>query len=118
MDFKGYAEKVKYSAEVIEYFADTEDVLLHRDASLTYQNRRLGAQRISFNSRINVLEAIGDPVMEETDQKMYGLDMGYHMEHESGVVVDGSTKYGDGYYLGEYIFKVGDDVLKVYNSVI
>jgi lipopolysaccharide assembly outer membrane protein LptD (OstA) len=115
-DFSAYAEKVKYNAEVIEYFADTEDILLHRNANLTYQNRRLGAQRISFNSRLNVLEAVGDPVMEETDQKMYGVDMGYHMEHESGVVVDGSTKYGDGYYLGEYIFKVGDDVLKVYNS--
>ena len=115
-DFRAYAEKVKYNADVIEYFADTEDVLLHRNASLTYQNRKLGAQRISFNSRINVLEAVGDPVMEETDQKMYGVDMGYHMEHEAGVVVDGSTKYGDGYYLGEYIFKVGDDVLKVYNS--
>ncbi len=115
-DFKAYAEKVKYNAEVIEYFADTEDVLLHRNASLTYQNRTLSAQRVSFNSRVNVLEAVGDPVMEEVDQKMYGIDMGYHMEHEAGVVVDGSTKYGDGYYLGEYIFKVGDDVLKVYNS--
>jgi len=116
-DFARQAEKVEYEADVIEYFAKTEDIFLGGNAGLAYQNRKLSADRIDFNSRLNVLEAVGDPVMEEEGQKMYGVDMGYHMDHESGVVVEGSTKYGDGYYLGEHIFKVGSDVLKVYNSV-
>ncbi len=116
-DFTEQAEKVEYEADMIEYFAQTENIFLEGNAGLTYQNRNLSADRIDFNSRLNVLEAIGNPVMEEDDQKMYGEDMGYHMDHESGVVVEGSTKYGDGYYLGEHIFKVGKDVLKVYNSV-
>jgi lipopolysaccharide assembly outer membrane protein LptD (OstA) len=115
-DFSSYAEKVRYKADKIEYFADTEDIALRGNAGLVYQKKSLGADNIDFNSRMNVLEAVGDPVMEEDDQKMYGVDMGYHMDHESGVVVEGSTKYGDGYYLGEQIFKVGKDVLKVYNS--
>ena len=116
-DFAAQAENVEYRADIIEYFAKTEDIFLQGNAGLTYQNRNLSAERIDFNSRLNVLEAVGNPVMEEESQKMYGVDMGYHMEHESGVVVEGSTKYGDGYYLGEHIFKVGKDVLKVYNSV-
>lgn len=115
-EFSSHAEKVRYRADNIEYFADAEDIALRGNAELEYQNRSLGAEMIDFNSRLNVLEAIGDPVMEEDDQRMYGVDMGYHMDHESGVVVDGSTKYGEGYYLGEHIFKVGKDVLKVYNS--
>ena len=116
-DFSAQAEKVEYRADVIEYFAKREDIFLGGNAGLTYQNRNLSADRIDFNSRLNVLEAVGNPVMEEDSQKMYGVDMGYHMDHEAGVVVEGSTKYGDGYYLGEHIFKVGKDVLKVYNSV-
>jgi lipopolysaccharide assembly outer membrane protein LptD (OstA) len=115
-NFSSYAEKVRYRADKIEYFADTEDIALRGNAGLVYQNKSLEADKIDFNSRLNVLEAVGDPVMEEEGQKMYGIDMGYHMDRESGVVVEGSTKYGDGYYLGEHIFKVGNDVLKVYNS--
>ena len=116
-DFTAQAEKVEYRGDVIEYFAQKEDIFLGGKAGLTYQGRKLSADRIDFNSRLNVLEAVGNPIMEEDSQKMYGVDMGYHMEHQSGVVVDGSTKYGDGYYLGEHIFKVGKDVLKVYKSV-
>jgi lipopolysaccharide assembly outer membrane protein LptD (OstA) len=42
--------------------------------------------------------------------------MGYDMETEAGVIIDGSTKYDPGYYQGERIYKVGDDILKVYGS--
>jgi lipopolysaccharide assembly outer membrane protein LptD (OstA) len=47
---------------------------------------------------------------------MFGKDMGYDLDSGGGLIVDGSTKYGDGYYEGERIFKAGEDILKVYNS--
>ena len=109
-------ERVKYSADVIEYFADTENIFLRGNAVLTYQDSGLEADRIDFNSRLNLLEASGGPILEEEGQRMYGVDMGYDMGTEAGVVVDGSTKYGEGYYQGQDIFKVGRDVLKVYHS--
>jgi lipopolysaccharide assembly outer membrane protein LptD (OstA) len=115
-DFSRSNERVKYSADVIEYFADTESVLLLGHAVLKYQDSGLEAERIDFNSRLDLLEATGEPVLEEEDQRMYGVEMGYDMDSEAGVVVDGSTKYGEGYYEGKDIFKVGKDVLKVYNS--
>ncbi|OQX84947.1 MAG: hypothetical protein B6D63_03465 [Candidatus Latescibacteria bacterium 4484_7] len=115
-DFPTEADRVIYNAVIIEYFADTEDVVLRRNASLKYSNRTLMADRIDFNSRLNVLEAVGEPVIDESGQKMYGSEMGYDLDSNTGVVLNGSTKYGEGYYQGQEIYKVGSDVLKVYNS--
>ena len=114
--FNRASDRVKYSAETIEYFADNESIRLRGKAVLNYQDSGLEAERIDFNSRLNLLEATGSPVLEEGGQRMYGDDMGYDMDTEAGVVVDGSTKYGEGYYQGRDLFKVGKDVLKVYGS--
>ncbi len=115
--FRAHSERVRYSADVIEYYADSEDLKLDGNAELIYQNKSLGAKRIDFNSRLNILEATGDPILEEDDQKIYGLVMGYDMESEAGLVADGSTSYEQGFYRGENIYKVGKDILKVYHSV-
>lgn len=115
-DFAKGAERIRYGADIIEYFADTEDIVLDGNAVLSYQDKKLEAQHIDFNSRINVLEAVGNPVLEEAGQRMYGIDVGYDMDSEAGIVVDGSTKYEEGYYRGGHIFKVGENVLKVYKS--
>ena len=115
-DFARTSERVQYNADEIEYFAKSENVLLQGHAFLKYQNSSLEAKRIDFNSRLNLLEATGDPVLEEDAQRMYGTDMGYDLDSEAGVIVEGSTKYGEGYYQGKDIYKVGTDVLKVYRS--
>ncbi len=114
--FRKSNERVQYNADLIEYFARTENVLLNGRSFLKYQNSSLTAKRIDYNSRLNLLEATGAPVLEEKEQRMFGDDMGYDLDSEGGVIVGGSTKYGEGYYQGDNIFKVGDDVLKVYNS--
>ncbi|MFA4948478.1 MAG: putative LPS assembly protein LptD [Candidatus Krumholzibacteriia bacterium] len=114
--FRKSNERVQYNADRIEYFARTENVLLNGRSFLKYQNSSLTAKRIDYNSRLNLIEATGAPVLEEKEQRMFGDDMGYDLDSEGGVIVGGSTKYGDGYYQGDNIFKVGEDVLKVYNS--
>jgi hypothetical protein len=116
-DFDLESETVAYEASRIEYFATTEDIVLHENAKVKYQNKSLDADFINFSSRLNVLDAQGDPVLEEAEQKMYGNGMGYDMDSEGGLVKDGATKYDTGYYLGKRIFKQGDDVLKVYGSI-
>ncbi|MDD3643060.1 MAG: putative LPS assembly protein LptD, partial [Candidatus Krumholzibacteria bacterium] len=116
-DFAGTSETVAYEAKLIEYFAATEDIVLKDGAKVDYQNKSLAADFINFSSRLNVLDAHGDPVLEEAGQKMYGYGMGYDMDSAGGIVMDGSTRYDQGYYLGKRIFKQGDDVLKVYGSV-
>ncbi len=115
-EFSRDAEKITYEASEIEYFATTEDFVMHVGAKLNYQNKTLTAEFINFSSRLNILDAHGEPALDENGQMMYGYGMGYDMETEGGLVMDGSTKYDQGYYLGKRIFKQGDDVLKVYGS--
>lgn len=115
-DFDEEAQRISYQATNIEYFARTEDISLDRNASLNYQNKTLVADHIDFSSKLNILKAEGNPVLEENEQKIYGEDMGYDMDRGGGLVTEGSTQYESGYYLGEHIFKDGEDILKVYNS--
>lgn len=115
-DFDKEAQRISYQATKIEYFARTEDISLDRNASLNYQNKTLAADHIDFSSKLNILKAEGSPVLVENEQKMYGEDMGYDMDRGGGLVTKGSTQYESGYYLGEHIFKDGEDILKVYNS--
>jgi lipopolysaccharide assembly outer membrane protein LptD (OstA) len=114
--FPASNERVQYNADRIEYFAATENVLLNGRSFLKYQNSSLTAKRIDYNSRLNIIEATGAPILEEKEQRMFGDDMGYDLDSEGGLIAGGSTKYGEGYYRGDHIFKVGEDVLKVYNS--
>ncbi len=115
-DFGKASESVRYNADTIEYYAARESMVMRGTAVLKYQDSSLEARRIDYDSRLNIIEATGDPVLEEEGQRMYGADMGYDMDTQAGVVVDGSTKYDQGYYVGRNIFKVGSDVLKVYRS--
>ena len=89
---------------------------MNNKASLFYENNTLTADHIDFNSKMNILKAEGTPMLEESDQEMYGYEMGYDMGG-GGIVVDGSTQYNKGYYQGKHIFKDGDDILKVYDSI-
>jgi lipopolysaccharide assembly outer membrane protein LptD (OstA) len=114
--FEKASERVRYSADTIEYYAARESIVMRGKAVLKYQDSSLEARRIDYDSRSNIIEATGDPVLEEEGQRMFGVDMGYDMDNGAGVVVDGSTKYDEGYYVGRHIFKVGSDVLKVYRS--
>jgi lipopolysaccharide assembly outer membrane protein LptD (OstA) len=115
-EFARESEKISYEASEIEYFATTEDIVMHEGSKVDYQNKSLTAEYINFSSRLNILDAHGDPALDENGQMMYGYGMGYDMETEGGLVMDGSTKYDQGYYLGRRIFKEADDVLKVYGS--
>jgi lipopolysaccharide assembly outer membrane protein LptD (OstA) len=109
-------ERVVYGGDVIEYFADRQNIRLIGNATLRYKDSSLSAKRIDFSSKLDLLEATGNPILEETGQKMYGDDMGYDMDTEAGVILNGQTKYGEGYYEGRDLFKVGRDILKVYGS--
>ncbi|MFO7915104.1 MAG: putative LPS assembly protein LptD [Candidatus Krumholzibacteriales bacterium] len=116
-DFNSESEKIKYSGNNIEYFADTEDISIDRSASIDYQNKTLEADHIDFNSKLNILKAEGSPVLKEHNQEMYGYEMGYDMDRNGGLVTSGSTQYDNGYYRGGHIFKDGKDILKVYDSI-
>jgi lipopolysaccharide assembly outer membrane protein LptD (OstA) len=114
--FDANAEKVVYKADTIDYYAKERDLVLIHNASLVYQNRTLLGDQITYNSTFQLLDAVGKPVLIEGQDKFYGEQMDYDLDVGIGLVRQGSTKFMQGFYQGRRIAKVGDKVLKVWNS--
>jgi lipopolysaccharide assembly outer membrane protein LptD (OstA) len=114
--FQQEAEKVVYSAQQIEYFARDKDIKLDDKAKVVYQNRTLLGKHIVYHSNLQLLDATGSPILIEGSEKFYGEEMGYDLENGVGIVKKGSTQFMEGYYNGEQVAKVGDNVMKVWKS--
>ncbi len=114
--FPRKAERVEYAAERIRYFADKEDLVLAGKSRVDYRNSRLEADNITYHARVQVLDATGSPTLTDAGQAITGHRMDYDLESETGLVVDGSTQYQQGYYSGQNLAKVGENELKVWNS--
>lgn len=114
--FKDKAEKVEYAGKRIEYFAKQKDIALQNEAKVVYQNRTLLGDNIVYHSTLELLDATGSPILIEGGDKFYGTEMAYDLESGVGVVEQGSTQFMEGYYYGKEVAKVGDNVMKVWNS--
>jgi lipopolysaccharide assembly outer membrane protein LptD (OstA) len=114
--FRQEAEAVVYSARRIEYFARDKDIKLDDKAKVVYQDRTLLGKHIVYHSTLQLLDATGSPILIEGSEKFYGEEMGYDLENGVGIVKKGSTQFMEGFYTGEQVAKVGDNVMKVWNS--
>lgn len=116
LPFGDHAEKVVYSARRIEYFAFRKDLVLKDSARIRYQNRTLSGDEVTYFSSIQMLDARGEPQLVDEGETFYGELMDYDMDAGSGLVTDGSTQFGEGYYFGKHVAKVGENEMKVWNS--
>ncbi|MCI0450766.1 MAG: hypothetical protein L0Z51_00060 [Candidatus Latescibacteria bacterium] len=114
--FPEKAETVKYAAERIRYYADKQDLVLDEKARVDYKDSRLEAENITYHASVQVLDATGSPTLTDAGQAIVGEQMDYDMEGETGLVIEGSTQYEQGYYSGENLAKVGENEMKVWNS--
>ena len=114
--FSGKAERVEYAADTIQYYARTRDLVLTHNAKVDYKGKTLIGKNITYSADLALLDATGKPLLIEGADKLYGTRMDYDLDVGGGLVRGGTTKFMDGYYNGETIAKVGDNVLKVWNS--
>jgi lipopolysaccharide assembly outer membrane protein LptD (OstA) len=114
--FPEKAEPVAYSGDTIQYYAKRRDLVLDRRAKVEYSGKTLLGDHVTFYANLSLLDAEGSPVLIEGPDKLYGRQMDYDLDSGVGLVQEGSTKFMDGYYSGSHLSKVGDDVLKVWNS--
>lgn len=119
LTFKSFREKsepVEFAADTAQYNAKRRDLVLDGKGRVDYQHRTLLGRHITYNADLKLLDATGKPVLIEGPDKFYGKRMDYDLDTDVGVVRSGSTKFMEGFYQGENIAKVGDNVLKVWNS--
>jgi lipopolysaccharide assembly outer membrane protein LptD (OstA) len=106
-------EEVEYSSKRIEFFINEHLINLTGQAELKYKNLRLAAEQVEFNSEKQTLQATGEPILWESEQKVIGERMTYSLQSARGTIFHGDTRFQKGFYTGDQIRKVGDKILNV-----
>lgn len=120
---------IKYSAKDSAIFDVSEKkLLLYNEGDLKYKDYDMKAARITFFKENETLESkgipdttnsgkyIGTPVFYEGAKKYEAYSIKYNFNTRKGNISMGSTEMEGGYYTGEKIKKVSEDIFFVKNG--
>ncbi|MEP7028508.1 MAG: putative LPS assembly protein LptD, partial [Candidatus Eisenbacteria bacterium] len=106
-------DRVEYEAGRITFEVPKNRIRLEDDAHLAYQELSLRSPEVVFDSRRQVFEARGNPVLEDRGDTLRGRSLAYDLGARKGTVFGARTRYESGWYTGERIRRLGDSVLDV-----
>jgi len=134
----GVDTAVVYGARRITSLKDDGVIILHGDAEVKFKNITIKAAKITIKMDENLLIAegvpdtsnaaalstgsgrskyIGLPEFSDGKEKMVGERMEYNFKSEKGRIIRGRTEFQKGYYFGEAVKRVSDNVFNVANGV-
>ena len=103
-------DSLSYEADMLYYFVDENKILLTGNALVIYHTSIIKADSISIDFDRNQALAMGRITMEDREYLIIGHSANYDIETETGIVIAGASRFEQGFYYGEEIRKVGDDV--------
>jgi lipopolysaccharide assembly outer membrane protein LptD (OstA) len=106
-------DSLSYEGDVLYYFVDKDKIMLTGNARIFYGSQIISADSISIDFERNQAIAVGRIIMEDDDQLIIGSKAYYDIESETGIIIDGASRFELGFYGGEEIRKVGDEVFDV-----
>lgn len=132
----GMDTTLKYDARTIDVLVPERITHLIGDAVVKYKTITLKAEMITVNWNTNILTAEGKPdtvyqyqsnpgdstlsvewkglpILSDRGDVMNGFKMIYNFKTEKGRVIRGRTEYESGYYFGESMKKLSDDVINI-----
>jgi hypothetical protein len=104
---------VEYGADRIVFELPKDRIRLEENAVLHYRDITLRAPEVLFDVRKQVLEARGNPQLEDRGDTLRGRALAYDLESRRGIVFGARTRYQSGWYSGDRIRRLGEDVLDV-----
>jgi hypothetical protein len=107
------ASSYKYRADDILFNVIDEEVFLVRGPAEIEDDFHLNADSIHLHMGDEFLTALGDPVFIDGEQELYGVRMEYDLAASQGMVFDGVTTLGTGFFSGPLMKKVGDQEINV-----
>jgi lipopolysaccharide assembly outer membrane protein LptD (OstA) len=110
------ARPVEYGADRIVFEVPKNRIRLEENAVLHYQDITLRAPEVLFDVRGQVLEARGNPQLEDRGDTLRGRALAYDLDSRRGIVYGARTRYQTGWYSGDEIRRLGDDVLDVHGA--
>ncbi|MFH1007962.1 MAG: LPS assembly protein LptD [Candidatus Latescibacterota bacterium] len=118
-----WTDSVRYAAQSVDYRFDEDTILFSGDAKIQYGKMTLTAEKIALRIDDDMILAegipdstgkpVGTPVFREGTEEIRGLRMTYNVKTKKGTVVSGETAFEKGFYRGERIRQIGEDVLGV-----
>lgn len=125
-----------YDAKIIKINVPEKLTYLIKDAEVKYKTMKLTAEKITVDWNTNILTAEGVPdtvyhpsnnpgdsnmsiewkglpTLADRGDVMHGFKMIYNFKTEKGRVIRGRTEYESGYYFGESMKKVGEDIINI-----
>ena len=117
-------DTTRYFGNEIDYNFENSEIRLYDNGELRYEDMILKAGRINYKINTNIMIAEGiesdstdevtqSPVLLQGLDKLDGRKMSYNLQTKKGQVVLARSKFEDGFYNGETIRQVSDDVLFV-----
>ncbi len=123
---QGIDTVVNYSsADSIIYSIPARSMSLYSKGNIRYQKMDLQAERITINWNDATMSAFGvpdtsdtsgrgergTPIMKDGPEEYHSKELGYNFRSKKGRLNIANTKIDQGYYRGDRIKKIGDDVL-------
>jgi len=99
-----------YQADSLFYNVEAEEIMLVGSSEVRYGTSTIKADSISLNFASDQASARGRIVMEDTEQLILGNSAYYDIRTAAGLVYAGQSRFEQGFYYGDEIRKVGDDV--------
>ncbi len=115
--FVDRAGSYKYRADDILFNVIDEEVFLVSGPAEIEDDFHLRADSIHLHTGDEFLTALGKPVFKDGEQELYGLLMEYDLAAGEGMVFDGVTTLGTGFFSGPRMKKMGEQEINVSDAV-
>ncbi|HNX38679.1 MAG TPA: putative LPS assembly protein LptD [Candidatus Cloacimonadota bacterium] len=105
-----------YSADSIRYIQSEEQIYLMGNTSVEYGNSSIASDSLHLDLKADRAFSHGPTVMRDGAQILLGTDVSYDIDTREGIMAAGQSKLDKGFYSGEEIRKVADDVYDIDNG--
>lgn len=106
-------DSLSYVADSIYYHYDTEQIYLFGNTSVKYQTSTILADSLQIDLKQDRAFSTGRTVLIDSDQVLIGNQVYYDVNSQTGMMYDAASKLDKGYYYGDEVRKIDDDIYDV-----
>ena len=96
-------ETVLYEGDRIDFEVADETMKIEGNGVVHYQTMGLRSKEITFYAGRDLVVAAGEPVLSDKDSEVVGEEMTYRIDRRQGLIRQGRSQLGTGYYVGERV---------------
>ena len=113
---KTILDSLDYSADKIIYELGKNRINLIGNSEIHYKNSFIKSDSILIDTKNRIAISEGESELFDGDEIIFGASLFYDIESNEGMLLQGKTKFEDGFYSGNKIRKVGDRIFDIDNA--